>query len=157
MKCQKSPSILLLQTILSKVKGQKFRFFPFFSETVSFIVKIGQTKIVDHTILYKNCFNTFLRTNHHSWDIAILRVEKVIFFKICTHFRTTYEVRYLAHFFNVASPVGILHPIHWKNRTIANVQSGTGWFLLSFIIYFNNYFFIFTFFFFSLQNFCTPF
>jgi hypothetical protein len=33
--------------------------FAFFSQTVSFIIKIDHTKIVEHAILYKKCFYTF--------------------------------------------------------------------------------------------------
>jgi hypothetical protein len=58
-KCKKSPSIPHLQKKLFKVKDRKNWFFAFFSQTVSFIIKIDQTKIVDHAILYKKCSYIF--------------------------------------------------------------------------------------------------
>lgn len=38
---------------------EKKEFFAIFSETVSFIIKILEKKIVDHKLIYKKCIYTF--------------------------------------------------------------------------------------------------
>ena len=78
------------------VKGQNFRFFGFFSKTVSFLKEILQNNVVDLKILYKNGLYDFFSKYHRFWDIAIVSVKVYI---ICTHFHTICEVIY--SFFSV--------------------------------------------------------
>lgn len=54
MKCEKSPSIPLVQKKLFKVKVRENGCFAVFSQTLSFITRIHPTKIVDDLIIYKS-------------------------------------------------------------------------------------------------------
>lgn len=57
------------------IKGLKMGFSQFFSKMTSFIVRLGQTKII-----YSECFNKFFLKRHRVRDITIL---KVLIFIIC--------------------------------------------------------------------------
>ena len=95
------------------IQGQRSQisfFFCIFLVNGKCYYKNSLDKVVDHAIVYKNCCNTFfLRITIP--EISPFQKSKIAFYMICTHFRTTCEVVYSARFFNVVSPVGILHDL----------------------------------------------
>lgn len=80
------------------------------SQTISFIININESKIVDHCLAIKIVFSLFLMS-HYFWNITI---QKVVLFILCTRFHATCEVVYLAQFLDVVSPVDHLHYLLWS-------------------------------------------
>lgn len=55
-----------------QVRGHQFLFFAYMPETIKATVKMDQTKLVDHEILYKQGINTF------SLRITILELSRIL-------------------------------------------------------------------------------